>query len=288
MHDVKVVCAAALGTLSVLLITVFFLHVNKETEGLLRVSFLDVGQGDAIFIESPSGRQVLIDGGKDGQVLGALEKELGFFDRDLDMVVATHPDADHIGGLIEVLKRYEVAHVLMTANVNDTPVYDAFVRAVEAERASIHYAFAGQAYALGVGEAGTTTLAILFPDYDPRDLESNLSSIVARLSYGEAEYMLTGDSPKEIEEYLVRKDPEILISDVLKVGHHGSRTSTAESFVAAVAPTYAIISAGKDNSYGHPHKEVIDTLNTFGIQQGSTANEGSIVFLSDGRDVWLE
>ncbi len=258
---------------------------NGNDEGLLTVVFLDVGQGDATFIESPSGTQVLIDGGKGGTVLRKLRHVMGFFDRDIDMVVATHPDMDHIGGLIDVLTRYEVGTILMTENMSDTPAFETFSNLVQKEGAQIIYARRGQIFDFGSGAQGSTTLTILFPDHDPTGLESNTSSIVAQLMYGASEYMLTGDSPKEIEEYLVRMGTHTLVSDVLKAGHHGSRTSSAETFVTAVDPIYAIISAGKDNSYGHPHKEVSDLFNARGIVQKNTANLGSIFSVSDGKSI---
>lgn len=257
---------------------------SGSREGVLKVTFLDVGQGDATLIESPTGTQVLIDGGKGNAVLGALNKTMGFFDRDLDMVVATHPDMDHIGGLAGVLKRYDVHTILLTENMSDTPAFASFLEAVKTEGATVLYARRGQVYDLGRGEAGSTTLSILFPDRDPSGLESNMASIVARLVYGESEYMLTGDSPKEIEEYLVGIGT-VLQSDVLKAGHHGSKTSSSEAFVTAVSPMYAIYSAGKDNSYGHPHKEVVDRFTAHGAIQKNTADEGSIYSESDGVNV---
>lgn len=265
-----------------------FARGQDEKKGLLQVIFLDVGQGDATFIESPSGTQVLIDGGKGGSVLPSLHSAMGFFDTDIDMVVATHPDMDHIGGLIDVLKKYTVHTILMTENMSDTPAFQMFLEKVKEEGAEVRYARRGQVYDLGFGVQGSTTLTILFPDHDPSGLESNMSSIVARLVYGESEYLLTGDSPKEIEEYLVSIGTSTLVSDVLKVGHHGSRTSSAETFVTAVHPLYAIISAGKDNTYGHPHKEVTDLLTVHNIQQKNTADEGSIRSFSDGITVSFE
>jgi competence protein ComEC len=288
MHKLKVPTTA--GVLSIFFLAVFtFLTAptGAGNSGLLRVTFLDVGQGDATFIESPSGTQVLIDGGKGGGVLRELGAVMGFFDRSIDMVVATHPDLDHIGGLIGVFERYDVKTVLMTENLGDTPAFDALLTALEGEGAEVIYARKGQVFAVGSGSAGSTTIRILFPDRDPTYLESNSSSIVAQLVYGETEFMLTGDSPQEIEEYLVGTGsvPE---SDVLKVGHHGSRTSTSEAFLNAVNPKYAIISAGKDNSYGHPHKEVTDLLTRHGVTQKNTADGGSIFSVSDGTRIWFK
>lgn len=258
---------------------------EKTPNHFLKVSFLDVGQGDAIFIESPTGTQVLIDGGKTSVVLHELESVMGFFDRTIDMVVATHPDMDHIGGLIDVLERYEVATILLTENMSDTPAFKIFQDRVRDEDAKIIYARRGQVFDLGSGDMGSTTLSILFPDHDPREMESNLSSIVARLVYGESEYMLTGDSPQEIEEYLVSIGPDLLVSDVLKAGHHGSRTSSSEIFVEVVNPTYAIISAGKDNSYGHPHREVTEIFSRHDVAVMSTAESHAIHTISDGTSI---
>ncbi|MFZ2252553.1 MAG: MBL fold metallo-hydrolase [Minisyncoccia bacterium] len=282
MRELKIPSIAALITLLLLTFVSFGNILKAENQPrMLEVTFLDVGQGDATFIESPTGTQVLIDGGKGSVVLDPLQRVMGFFDRDIDMVVATHPDMDHIGGLIDVLKRYNVSTILMTENTSDTPAFAAFLEQVKNEEAQILYARRGQVYDLGSGDAGSTTLSILFPDRNPVGLETNTGSIVARLVYGESEYLLTGDSPQEIEEYLVSIGTE-LQSDVLKAGHHGSRTSTGELYVNVVAPTYAIFSAGRDNSYGHPHKEVTDRFTAHDITQINTADRGSIYSETDG------
>jgi competence protein ComEC len=289
MRDVRIALITSICTLGVLaLISSTSLYGASQTTSLLEVTFIDVGQGDATLIESPTGVQVLIDGGRDASVLAGLQEALGFFDRTLDMVVATHPDADHIGGLIDVLERYEVARILMTENVNDTPMYARFMERVSEEGAEVYYARRGQEFVLGAGEGGTTTLSVLFPVGDVSEMESNASSIVSQLRYGDAEYIFMGDAPKEIEEYLVDAYGRGLQSEVLKVGHHGSKTSTAETFVATVAPLYAIISAGHDNTYGHPHQVVLDVLSQYGVTYKNTASEGSVKSFSDGTRVWFE
>lgn len=250
-------------------------------ENLLCVVFLDVGQGDAIFIQSPSGRQMLVDTGRDQGVLRGLGEVMSFRDRHIDVIMVTHADADHIGGLMDVLERFEVSHMIRTENESDTALWQGSEREMNAEGATITMARRGQKVDLGSG----VFLEILFPDTDPSSMETNTASIVARLTYGETSFLLTGDSPKSIEEYLVLIEGENLQSDVLKVGHHGSRTSTSEMFLDEVLPSYAVISAGKDNSYGHPHVEVTDALFNAGVEALSTAERGHVVFWSDGNEL---
>ncbi len=270
--------AASMGTWVVLAAPL------DDSSSLLQVHFLDVGQGDAIFVATPDGVHVLIDGGRDASVLRELGREMSVADRSIDMVVATHPDADHIGGLVAVLERYDIARILMTENQSDSQVATRFNEEINKEGVDVVFARRGQVWQLGA----STTLEVLFPETDPKDLESNTSSIVLQLKYGEVEFMLTGDSPKSIEEYLVLRDGEHLESEVLKVGHHGSRTSTSELFLGEVNPRYAVISASADNSYGHPHSEVTDMLFNNRVETLSTAESGTITFYSDGEEVWLE
>lgn len=250
----------------------------------LKVHFLDIGQGDAIFIETPEGVQVLIDGGPDGTVIRELAELMPFYDRTIDVLVATHPDADHSGGLIDVLERFEISLILITENEHNTATARRFTNSVHEEGAAIVYARAGQLIRLGE----EATLLVLFPWGDTRAMESNASSIVTKLEYGETAVMLTGDAPKKTELELVGRYGSGLRSDILKAGHHGSRTSTAEEFVAAVRPTTAVISAGRSNRYGHPHTEVIETLVGSGIEVASTAESGRLTFVSDGQSFRLE
>ena len=217
-------------------------------------------------------------------VLRELAATLPLFDTDIDILVSTHPDIDHVGGLVDVLGRYDVSRVLMAENESDSVGYQAFTRAVIEEEAEVTMARRGQTWHLDA----STTLEVLFPETDASDMESNASSIVVKLSYGNTSFMLTGDSPKRIEEYLVLAEGEDLHSTVLKAGHHGSRTSTSELFLEEVDPEYVVISAGKDNRYGHPHVEVTDMLFNQGVTTLSTAEEGTITFRSDGKAVWFE
>lgn len=257
---------------------------QSSDEKFLTVAFLDVGQGDAIFVETPDGVQLLIDGGPDAGVLREVSKVVPFWDRTIDVVLATHPDKDHIGGLVDILGRYQIAEIFRTENQSDTAVSSAFIFMEGDEGAGTHIARAGDVIQLGA----STTLRIFSPSSDATDWESNTSSIVVQLKYGDIEFMLTGDAPLGIEEYLAKTYGETLSSEVLKLGHHGSKTATADSFLQMVAPEYAVVSAGKDNRYGHPHQEVISRVSAFGSSIISTAEVGTIVFKSDGEKVWWE
>jgi len=260
---------------------------REERSGVLTVAFLNVGQGDAIYIEAPSGNQMLIDGGPSKSVLRELSKIMPFYDRSIDVVLATHADQDHVGGLPDVLKKYKVNIFMESGVPGESSSYEELEKIVaEREisssspesRTGIKKVFARRGMSVDLGNGAI--LQILFPDRDPSGMETNMSSIVARLVYGENEFLFTGDSPIAIENYLVSLDGTQ--NDVLKVGHHGSKTSTNAGFVSAVSPEYAVISVGKDNRYGHPNQEVLDTLNNFGAKILRTDEQGRIVFKSDG------
>ncbi len=253
-------------------------------DSLLRVTFLDVGQGDAILIQTPDGVDVLIDGGPDADVLHELRSVLGVFDSTIDMVVGTHPDKDHIGGLVSVLEAYAVGHILTTENRGETMIASEYHDALITEGAIVTNARAGQTYALGA----STTMTVYAPARDPSMLESNTASIVVKITYGDISFMLTGDAPQSIEDNLVVTYGAVLQSNVLKLGHHGSKTSTSELFLRTVEPTYAVVSAGADNTYGHPHPEVIERVTASGAVIKSTASDGRLTFTSDGQTVMVQ
>lgn len=268
--------------LSIACVFVWQQAVALEDTGKLKVAFLDVGQGDSIYIETPHGNQVLIDGGKGRVVLRELGRMMPFNDRSLDVIVATHPDADHIEGLPELFSRYHVG-MFIESGVRDDDNADnqALHQKVQEEGLEIIEARKEMRLVLDTD----VTLHILFPDRDVEHVETNTASVVAQLTYKDTSFMLTGDSPAGIETYLTTLYGEGLKSDVLKLGHHGSRTSSSDVFLGYVDPDYAVISAGCDNSYGHPHKEVLEKLDTFKIKTVTTCEKGTIIFESDGSAV---
>lgn len=250
----------------------------------LRVSVLDIGQGDSILIESPTGVQVLVDGGPGRVVLGALGKEMSLFDRSIDMLVETHPDRDHIGGLPSVFDRYRVSYFMEPGIPNDTGATVAVLRAAEAEP-DVTRVLARRGMRLNLG--GGAYADVLYPDRDPSKLDTNNGSIVLHVVYGATSFMLTGDLPSEQEDWLVALDGKDggLKSDVLKAGHHGSHFSTDDAWLAAVHPSVVAISAGKDNTYGHPAPQTIARINNEGAKIYSTIESGTLHFISDGKTI---
>ena len=270
------------------LAAVLWYRVATDSDGKLHVHFMDVGQGDSTLIVTPEGRQVLIDGGPQGMgITRALGDRMPFGDRDLDIVVLTHPDEDHFGGLTEVLNRYHVDEVLEGSAVFQNPLYLGWQKALNEEEVRRVAVFDGMTTELG----GGVRLEVLNPSLQPlrgtgSDLNNN--SVVLRLVYGEVSFLLAADIEAEAEERLIREGLDIQ-SSVLKVAHHGSRTSTTPRFLSAVNPVAAVISAGADNPYGHPHSEVTSRLEVmFGEDRTyPTAERGRIEFVTDGARLWV-
>ena len=252
-------------------------HVPKQ----LRVSFLDVGQGDAIFIQSPSGIQVLVDGGVNARVIESLNEVMPLFDKSIDLVIATHPDADHVGGLVDVFEKFTIHSFLESGGKSENGVQEILNKKVIEEKVNHIIARRGQVFDLGEG----VMLTILFPYTDVSNLESNAGSIVLQITYGEQSFLLTGDAPTETELFLVGADEESLRSSVLKLGHHGSRTSTSPLFMNYVKPHYSVVSSGKENRYGHPDKNVLEIVQRFQSKVLRTDELGTITFSTNGKEI---
>lgn len=250
----------------------------------LSVSFLDVGQGDSILVTGPTGIEMLIDGGKDRSVVRQLPKVMGPFDRTIDAVVATHPDADHTGGLPDVLARYRVSRILESGREAESSFAQRLEDAEARERGAARM-LVRQGMRIHLG--GGAYADVLHPEDNVAKLpDTNDASVVMRVVYGDTAFMLTGDAPVWVEDRIIaRYGTAALESDVLKAGHHGSKTSTGASFLAAVDPDTVVISAGRDNSYGHPHEEVVERIRASGTSLVSTAEQGTVTLVSDGASV---
>lgn len=253
----------------------------------LTVNFLDVGQGDSIFIETPQRHQILIDGGPDSSALGKLPYFMPFFDRTIDLVILTHPEKDHMQGLIDILQRYKADYILWTGVVRDTPEYQKWVSVLAEEQkqgAQIITDYAGKSI-----KTGNVSIDILYPSVNlsgKKLKDSNDSSVISRLVFNNNSFLFTGDISNKLEKELIAENIN-LFSDVLKVAHHGSKYSTSEEFLQNVNPEIAVISVGAKNSYGHPTSEVLQKLEKFGIKILRTDKDGTIEIVSDGKNLKL-
>ena len=252
----------------------------------LHINFLDVGQGDAILIQRGS-QQVLVDGGPSPQAIGLeLGKKMPFWDRTIDLVVLTHPSADHVTGLVEVLKRYKVKQVLYADLDFKSNIYDEWLRLLKEKGIKYTVAQAGQQ----VDFYPEVIIEVLNPQASLlTDTESDTDNngIVLRLEVGEVSFLLTADIMWEAEFELIDRRAH-LTSTVLKVAHHGSTTSTTTEFLAVVNPRLAVISVGEGNPYGHPSGEVMERLIEKLGQENiyRTDENGTIEFITDGHRLW--
>jgi len=253
--------------------------IASQKDGLLKIYFFDVGQGDAIFVETPSGNQVLIDGGPDNKVIQELAKVMPFYDHDIDMVVATHPHADHIAGLISVLERYEVNQRLSRIYYYNSPVVLTWRDVVQGEGANEIEAIAGKTIELG----NDVVLKIIYPrqSLEGQTVKNpNNNSVVMMLDYKDTEILLVGDIESKVEKELLGDEID---ADILKVGHHGSKTSTTVGFLEKISPQVAFIGVGSKNKFGHPSSEVTQRLENLGIKYYRTDLDGHTEVVSDGQ-----
>ncbi len=264
---------------------IFVWEIIFNLDDNLKVVFFDVGQGDSIFIETPPGHQILIDGGPSGKkILEKLSREMPFWDKSLDLIILTHPDFDHLAGLNYVLDSYRVENILWTGVIKENNTFEKWLEKIEKEGAEIFIAQKGQKI-----KAGQAIFYILHP-FEKLEGEiiknnSNDTSIVSKLVFGETAVLLTGDITSKVEDDLLpRSDlPVGLGADVLKIAHHGSKYSSSKGFIGLLQPKIAVISCGKNNSYGHPDPSVLQILENFAINVLRTDQLGDIEIVSNGN-----
>lgn len=252
----------------------------------LKVVFFDVGQGDAILIETPERHLILIDGGPDDTILNKIDRWVPFWRRRLDLVILTHPHADHFYGLAQVLDRYQVDRILWTGVADQELAGRLWTEALAQSSAEVVMAQAGQRI-----RSASTFLDVLYPlesyyRYLPRD--QNDLSVVVRLAYGRHRWLLTGDATARTENDLMAAWGGYLESQILKVAHHGSSLSSQEEFLDLVDPELAVIQVGADNRYGHPAEEVLDRLSERMITILRNDLDGDIKIISNGLTYYYE
>lgn len=260
------------------------LILSFHDSGKFRLIACDVGQGDGMLLVSPSGKQVVVDGGPGTKIVDCLSANMPFWDREIDLVIATHVQKDHMEGLLEVLSRYKVKMIAATKVNNGSELYRTWEKAVDEEKAEVYVAKRGDRLAIDTMQGRTLSLDVLWPDREklsqwqaspPSDL--NEAAIVLRVNYGQLCAYLTADIPKETLQGLIDKNCQ-----VLKISHHGSKTGTNAEVINEVSPRLAIIQVGK-NSYGHPTKEVIDLLTSIAVKILRNDTNGIIEIVSDGK-----
>jgi beta-lactamase superfamily II metal-dependent hydrolase len=260
------------------------LVLSQVTPTKLRVSFLDIGQGDAILVQTPSGKSMLIDGGPTDTILERVADNISYFDNDIDVIVATHPDADHITGLIPILEKYKISTIVVSSVEGSTKIFDDLTSHINNEQADVHIAHTGDVIDFHDG----VTAKILYPDqnYVAKKNDTNDASVSLVLTYGDESFLLTGDLPSTEESKLITSSLPSHVA-VYKAGHHGSKYSSGEQLLTYIKPEYSVISAGKNNTYGHPNPEAITRLQKYSKEIISTIDRGTITFSTDGRSMEL-
>jgi len=248
-----------------------------QPDNLLHIYFLDVGQGDAILISTTDHQHILIDGGPDGSVVSQLDSILPVWDRQLDMIILTHPHADHSAGLLAVLKRYSVERFIYSGAPYSTDTYESLLTVLQEQNIPVQIASAGQQYTFG-----DVSLDLLWPMAgQPFSQDPNETSLVTWLRYGNFSTLLMGDASANNEQTLLSSGT-ISDIDVLKVGHHGSQYSTSPAFLSVAKPEVAVIEVGANNNFGHPTQTTLNHLGDARVTIYRTDQNGTVEVTTDG------
>lgn len=262
------------------LLAIFVYQFFKFSDKRLHLVFCDVGQGDAVFIRTPKGADILVDGGPDDKVLDCLSNHMPFWDKQIELVFLTHPHADHLAGLISVAKHYKIQSFNTEKASSDSLVFGELEKILEEKKIKKRYIYEGDNIKISDG----TTLKTLWPgkkyieQADKSDLDKNSFSLVQLLEYKDFSLLLTGDIQAEILDGLAANVPDL---DILKIPHHGSKTGISDKTFEIIKPSYAIISSGKNNRYNHPAEYVISLLEKHRIDYKRTDMEKEIEFVID-------
>lgn len=283
MDKKKKIISSIIGIIVVLLAGYFGIDLTQDSkvpkDSELMISYMDVGQGDAAYIKV-NGNDILIDAGPRSNSKELLEQLKAKNIDDFELVIATHPHEDHIGGMVDVFKEYEVKAFYSSKITHTTKTYENLVKAVKDEGLKTKELKGGMVIDLGEG----AKFEVFTPQKSEYE-ELNDYSPIMKLSFGDTSYLFTGDAEKLAEEEALAKYKTSLYSDVIKFGHHGSSSSSSNAFIEAVSPKYGIISCAKDNKYGHPHRETLDIIKKYNIKTFRTDTDGEIILTSDGKSI---
>lgn len=270
-----------LAILLMLILVNFFIWQAffSERPSQMKVAFLNVGQGDSTYIETPFHQQVIIDGGPNSAVLSEIGKLLPWYDKYIDVLIISNADIDHYGGFIDIIRRYKIGVIIESGTEGAAPSYKTLESLIESKRIKHLFARRGDSLQLDSG----IHIDFLFPDRELPNAKTNNASLISRLVFGSTTVMFTGDAPSNTLEYVAKTEGVKVKSDILKIAHHGSKSSASIPFISAVSPKYATISAGLNNKFGHPNVETMDLLKFFNVIPIITFQKGTIVFKSDGQ-----
>ncbi|MBA3047674.1 MBL fold metallo-hydrolase [Patescibacteria group bacterium] len=257
--------------------------LNFEASGDLEIDFFDVGQGDAIFIKTPMGQNILIDGGPDDKIIDRLSENLAWWDKQIDLMVLTHPHSDHVAGLVDVINRYKVKKILYTGVIHDSPDYLTWLELIRDR--GIPLVIIDRPQTVKLGEDCYLDISHPLESMLGKEVPNlNNSSIVVKLIYKETKFLFTGDIESEVEQELLEYKVD-LSADVLKTAHHGSDTSGTLEFLTAVNPRIAIIQVGAENDFGHPSLRVVKRLERMGVKIFRNDLDGTVKLISDGENI---
>lgn len=280
-----------------------YLYVNIFSSKDLKINFFDIGQGDAALIETPGGENILIDAGPSNLILKKLSDSLSVFDRDIDLAILSHPDADHAAGFISVFENYKVKNILENGDeTKDSEIYSEIKNDIQKEKnknsTREYFANCGDEISFSDSKNNDLKIYIIHPQKNNLIInDTNDNSIVALLTYGDYGFLFTGDASRDVEKRLFfeiencfnKNDSETIKKyfknlTVLKVSHHGSSSGSGEEFIKKLKPNYSVISAGRNNRYGHPSEEVLKILEKYSKNILNTVDDGDITFITDGKN----
>lgn len=258
---------------------------RADTEPELAVAFLDVGQGDAILLTTPGEQQILIDGGPDATILTRLGEEMPFYDHTIELVIASHNDADHITGLISVLERYTVEKLWINGAIHTTQTYMRLLETVRDRQVPTEVVWSGQS-----DTKDGVVFEVLYPTTSQegvRPKRQNDLSLIVRADYNSQRFLFTGDIDEKVEQDILKSGAS-LSATVLKVPHHGSASGLALNFLQAIKPKYAVIQVGKENKFGHPAASILEKLLSAGAVIYRTDEQGTIHMRTNGDTLTIE